>query len=262
MKGQIVLMYHALYEGEQEWNALAEEDRPYAVSCATFERQLDILLAEKIPVMAPRQAATNGSVNDREVLITFDDGHHSGFTHALPRLRERGMAAIFFVTTDFIGQRPGFSSWSDLAEMTRLGMSIQSHGKTHKFIADLTPAEAQDELRISKLTLEDRLSAPVESISFPGGRYQPRDVALAAALGYRRCFTSEVGLNTDGQPARRGGFRRFPIRHEMSDSAFRRIVTARWLAIRQRQMAYWAKVGIKLLFGNQLYHVIYRKLSS
>jgi peptidoglycan/xylan/chitin deacetylase (PgdA/CDA1 family) len=50
----------------------------------------------------------------RPLLVTFDDGYRDNFEHARPALRERGLPAVFFVTTGFLdGGRPLY--WDRLA---------------------------------------------------------------------------------------------------------------------------------------------------
>src|SRR6201999_686591 len=43
--------------------------------------------------------------------ITFDDGHVSGCTQALPLLAEHGLSATFFITVGWTGTRVGYMGW-------------------------------------------------------------------------------------------------------------------------------------------------------
>jgi peptidoglycan/xylan/chitin deacetylase (PgdA/CDA1 family) len=115
---------------------------------------------------------------ERAVLLTFDDGYRSMRTVALPWLLRFGFPAVLFVPTDFIGGRNTFDDaepeeelcdWEDLVELERQGVSVQSHGATHRPLSDLTPAEQEEELRRSKTTLEAGLGKRVEVFSYPYG---------------------------------------------------------------------------------------------
>lgn len=115
---------------------------------------------------------------ERAVLLTFDDGYRSMRTVALPWLLRFGYPAMLFVPTDFIGGRNIFDDaepeeelcdWDDLVELERRGVSVQSHGATHRPLSDLTPAEQEEELRRSKTALEAGLGKRVEVFSYPYG---------------------------------------------------------------------------------------------
>lgn len=45
----------------------------------------------------------SGDLPARPLLVTFDDGYRDNFEHAYPILRDRGLAAVLFVTTGFVG---------------------------------------------------------------------------------------------------------------------------------------------------------------
>ena len=78
------------------------------------------------------------------------------------------------------------------------GMSIQSHGMTHKFISDLDAESAYKELQLSKNIIEKNVGNNVSSISFPGGRYQRRDITNGIKVGYKMFFTSDIGSGING----------------------------------------------------------------
>jgi peptidoglycan/xylan/chitin deacetylase (PgdA/CDA1 family) len=118
------------------------------------------------------------SLPERSVLLTFDDGYRSMRSVALPLLLQFGYPAVLFVPTDFVGGRNTFDAaepeealcdWDDLVNLEREGVSIQSHGVSHRPLSDLSPAEQDEELRRSKATLEAGLGTRVEVFSYPYG---------------------------------------------------------------------------------------------
>ncbi len=46
---------------------------------------------------------TSYEIPKKSVIVTFDDGHESDYTLALPLLRKFNFKATFFITTDWIG---------------------------------------------------------------------------------------------------------------------------------------------------------------
>ncbi len=161
------------------------------IDAATFLRGV------REPETLPRRAA----------LITFDDGYKSVREVALPVLVEFGYPAVVFMPSDFVGGTNDFDAgtapeeplcgWDDLEELERCGVSVQSHGASHRALSKLDPAEQKSELLRSKATLEDRLGKPVEAIAYPYGDAGTNGTTLEgllARLGYR------AGLLYGGRP--------------------------------------------------------------
>jgi peptidoglycan/xylan/chitin deacetylase (PgdA/CDA1 family) len=123
----------------------------------------------KVPDTLPKRAA----------LLTFDDGYRSIREIALPWLRRFGYPAVLFVPTDYIGRCNTFDEgtepeeaicdWDDLRELERCGVSIQSHGASHRPLSQLDSEEQWQELVRSKAQLEAGLGGPVHLFSYPYG---------------------------------------------------------------------------------------------
>jgi peptidoglycan/xylan/chitin deacetylase (PgdA/CDA1 family) len=119
------------------------------------------------------------SLPERAALLTFDDGYRSIRTVALPWLLRFGYPAVLFVPTDYIGGINEFDTgaepeepvcdWDDLRELERSGVSIQSHGASHRSFSKLGLPEQEEELARSKITLEAGLEKPVEVFAYPYG---------------------------------------------------------------------------------------------
>lgn len=135
---------------------------------------------------------------ERAALLTFDDGYRSMHTFTLPLLREFGHPAVLFVPTGFIGGTNDFEegaepveeicTWDELRELERGGVSVQSHGVSHRAFSDLSPDEQEKELLRSRAALEDGLDKRVEVFAYPYGDAgtQPRRTSDALRrAGYR-----------------------------------------------------------------------------
>jgi len=125
-----------------------------------------------------KELAAPNSLPERAALLTFDDGYRSMRTVALPWLLRFGYPAVLFVPTEFIGARNTFDAaepdealctWDDLVKLERGGVSVQSHGVSHRPLSELSPAEQEEELRRSRATLEAGLGKRVEVFSYPYG---------------------------------------------------------------------------------------------
>lgn len=263
MNKVIVLMYHGLYENINELQAIPEEERPYSLSLAQFEQQLSTLLSAGIPILSPQSIFyERRSFAGTGVLLTFDDGHHSFYKHAFPTLLRLGLAAIFFVTTDFINTRKDCCSWTQLSEMSQHGMSVQSHGKTHQFLRDLSPERVTMELSDSKLEIEDKVGEKVSMISFPGGRYRKRDITIGKSLDYSFFFTSRIGDNTWLDPSTTNTVNRLPIKETFANQVTKIITEDNYWALKLWQCSAMLKNTGKSILGNHIYHGLYRRLSA
>lgn len=125
----------------------------------------------------------------KDVLMTFDDGDITNYTKAYPILKEFGMKAYFFIIGEWVG-KPEYMGWKEIGELKDAGMMIGSHGMTHRLLTALTDGDLDRELRESKRILEERLKAPVDSISIPRGFCNKKILEMAKAAGYDKVFTS------------------------------------------------------------------------
>jgi len=100
---------------------------------------------------------------DGAVLITFDDGYRDNLENAAPVLHRHGYPAVQFVPLAFVGDRQPLPheehlaasgvinrtvDWEELGELERLGVRIESHGLSHRPLADLELDEAAREIAI------------------------------------------------------------------------------------------------------------------
>lgn len=261
MRRLVILMYHALFENRRDWERIAPEDRPYAVSAGRFGRQLDLLLQRGLPIVDPRRLERDPE-NCRGVVLTFDDGHASGAELALPVLRQRGVKAAFFLTTGFIGSRPEFCTWRQVAELSEHGMTIGGHGHSHRFLSELPAADARSELQRSRLAISERLAGAPLQMSFPGGRFDAATVELARQAGYRVLHGSRVGSCTAGVDPLRQVLPRIAIRAQMTDTLVAGLAAGRAADLLPMRAAAGVKHLIRRALGNERYHLLYAKFKS
>jgi len=254
-------MYHGLYASEEERAAIELADRPYAISVEAFKHQLQWLADEGIAVIHPGSLLKQPPVPGG-VVLTFDDGHLSNWTHAFPRLTERGLSAAFFVTRDFIEGRAGFCRWPQLREMAQAGMLIGSHGCSHRFFDDMDERQARLELRASRESIEQHVGQPVDQMSFPGGRYRASDIALGLAAGYRLFHTSQIGTCSPLGLRAGATLPRIPIRARMTQQEFGAFASAKTLVLWRAQAAAACKGALRRALGNRSYQFLYEKRAS
>jgi len=253
-------MYHALHP-DGDVSAIDVADRPYAISLSTFKDHMARLREFNVGLLTSEAGEAQP-----DVVITFDDGHLSNHSLALPVLEQLGYQAYFFVTTDFIRSRAEHCRVNQLQDLHRAGMVVGSHGVSHRFLADLNDDEAKYELQHSRETLQDWLGADVDSFSFPGGRYTHQTLNAAYAAGYRWVFDSTfdtVSAPLSAQPgAGQHALARVAIRRTITTEAFQCMITGDQRYYARVQRTQKIKQSVKKFLGNRLYHGLYQSLSA
>ena len=151
---------------------------------------------------------------DGAVLITFDDGYRDNLENAAPVLKKYGYPAVQFVPIAYVGDSQPLPhekylsahgvfnptvDWDEIRELERHGVRIESHGISHRPLAELEIDEAAREIAISKLKLEERLGRPVRAFSYVKGSeadYKPVHPSLVRQAGYDLAFTAVSGANS------------------------------------------------------------------
>jgi peptidoglycan/xylan/chitin deacetylase (PgdA/CDA1 family) len=140
------------------------------------------------------------------VLVTVDDGFRSLLGTALPILRDFAIPAVAFVSAGLLssseanrssGDAPEpYLRWEELDALLESGVSIQSHGISHRSLTHLSTQEAYQELLQSRRILEDRLGLAVDAFAYPFGTradFNATVAGLAKDAGYQLAFTSQHG---------------------------------------------------------------------
>jgi peptidoglycan/xylan/chitin deacetylase (PgdA/CDA1 family) len=191
-------------------------------------------------------------------VVTFDDGHESNFRYAPLLLAKYGCRAIFFITAGFIESHPTSMTWSQVRELASLGHEVQSHSWSHRCLTHCSPVDLREQLQRSRETIEERIGMPVDAISIPYGRWNPRVLEACAKSGYRRVYTSDPWL----PPAEREGVDvrgRLTIRNTIRPEDLRRLLTMHGLPLRLQQAKYQFKQTVKRILGDRIYHRLWTR---
>lgn len=177
-------MYHALEDASHPAGAVDAGEQRYVLQVNQFSEQMEYLHRDGYRTFLLDELQVLTELPEKVVVLTFDDGHASNFTLALPILQKYGFKAEFFITTGWIGTI-NFMTAEQIRSLNRAGMGIGSHGVTHRFMSDLPESELQSELNQSKKTLEECIGLPIVSMSYPGGRMNQSTDIAAQKSGYR-----------------------------------------------------------------------------
>ena len=181
-----VLMYHAI----------AEDPGPTSIPPATFRTQIATLAECGYQAVSLTDFAAwhqgRGSLPDRPVVITFDDGFADFAERAFPVLHEHGWSATVFLPSGRIGGAedwPGgnlpprpLMSWDQVAELARKGIEFGGHSVSHADLTALPEDEMRREIGQCREEIAQRLGTAPPTFAPPYGRSSPAVRAAIAEL--------------------------------------------------------------------------------
>jgi len=216
VSGLRILTYHRV--------ANAPDD-PFCVEPTAFRRQMELVSLTGVVASFDQALADLKVGHDPRprIALTFDDGTEDFMSGVLPLLVRLRLPAVLYVTPARVGSA-GFLGWAEVAEASRAGVTVGSHGMDHRSLGKLRPQESERQVVESKRILEDRLGLQVTSLAYPFGTLRDFNSGLKRAIekaGYRSACTSLNGLNrsdTDLYELRRTKI------EQGDDAIFKRIV--------------------------------------
>jgi len=97
--------------------------------------------------------------------------------------------ATFFIITGKV-EKPGYLSWSQIAELAKAGMEIGSHSVSHLDLSKLDTDKARVEIYNSKITLEEKLNLKITAFCYPSGAFDDETIQLVKNAGYQTAVTT------------------------------------------------------------------------
>ena len=191
------------------YHALEPDNSVIAVSPAIFSRQMRWLhdnhyrtlsLSTLTQYLDQKQA-----LPPRSVVITFDDGFESVYSHAFPILSEYNFSATIFLVSDYCGGQNNWPNqpalvppqrlmrWSQIQEMDRHGIEFGGHTLSHPWLNRLTVNQVVLEVQESKAAIEDKLGHAIEHFAYPYGQFNDVIKTMVGDV-YRSACTTQLGM--------------------------------------------------------------------
>jgi peptidoglycan/xylan/chitin deacetylase (PgdA/CDA1 family) len=134
-----------------------------------------------------------GPLPKHPVVVSFDDGYLSQYTHARPVLKRLGWPGVLNLELRNLGAK-GITEHQVRGLMAD-GWEVDSHTLTHPDLTTVGDAQLRNELAGSRRRLRRRFGArAAEFFCYPAGRYDARVVEAVRAAGYRGATTVDEGL--------------------------------------------------------------------
>ncbi|MFE4704943.1 polysaccharide deacetylase family protein [Peribacillus simplex] len=180
-----ILMYHSISEG----NGLR-------VPSEEFQSQMAWLRENGYYTLSPEEAylvlTENRMPSEKCIWLTFDDGYSDNYTEAFPILKENDMKATVFMIGRSIDKGHHLTE-DQMLEMSRNGISIESHTINHLELNRMTAEQQEAEMVQSKELFDRILDQDTTVLSYPVGRYNEESLRLSEEAGYKMAVTTEPG---------------------------------------------------------------------
>lgn len=134
----------------------------------------------------------NRMPSEKCVWLTFDDGYTDNYTEAFPILKENDMKATVFMIGKSIDKGHHLTE-NQMVEMSRNGISIESHTFNHLELNRMTANQQEAEMVQSKELFDRILDQDTTVLSYPVGRYNEESLWLSEEAGYKMAVTTEPG---------------------------------------------------------------------
>lgn len=155
---------------------------PYEVGVGAFKSHMRIIADKGFTVINLNDAIEKmrlGSLNQKIVVITFDDAHTNIYKNAIPILKEFKYPATIFVPTGLAGKQDIFSdlnaigqdimTWTQLKDIIDSGFFVGSHSVNHYNLNDLDEIALNHEINVSYDDLKRNIGIYDYYFAYPYG---------------------------------------------------------------------------------------------
>lgn len=228
-----VLMYHHLLRRAENTRYVGND---IVTLVEDFEQQLAWLREQGFESISPQQLSDwyfdGGSLPDKPVMITFDDGYMSNYVYAYPLLKQYGFTAVIFSVTEKISAQevtfhPNNIEMLDERSMQEGGdvFFYASHtNDLHKLnnhrsaLVTAGAAAVQRDLEESLKALRQYPSCCDFLFSYPYGQYSKEVETVLRENGVRLAFRAHKGrLTRSSDPF---SLPRYPVSYAVSFKTF------------------------------------------
>ncbi len=134
-----------------------------------------------------------GTLPDRPIVLSFDDGYRSQFTNAFPILRARHWPGVVNLEVNDEHRSWGLSL-ARARVLVRGGWEIDAHTISHPDLTALGAAALEREVNGSRQILRRQLRVPVDFFCYPAGRYDGAVIEAVRSAGFLGATTTRYGL--------------------------------------------------------------------
>ncbi|MDP9178332.1 MAG: polysaccharide deacetylase family protein [Gemmatimonadota bacterium] len=246
------------------YHSIDPSNSAISISEAEFRRHIQWLASGSVPVVSLDTLLSEPADSDA-IALTFDDGLRSFGEIALDLLAEHSLPSTVFIVTEKVGGtnawEPGAAAtslpvlplldWAGVARAVEHGVTLGSHGRTHRRLPSLDQRELDDEVTGSLDDLRRELGVSPAAFCYPYGDATKRELN-AAARAYRLAVTTELRpVSNDDDPYAVPRIDAYYLRRPGRLESFGTPAFARYLKARRQGRSLKSSVVRLLGHGNE-----------
>jgi peptidoglycan/xylan/chitin deacetylase (PgdA/CDA1 family) len=131
-------------------------------------------------------AALNGykKLEDKSIVLTFDDGYEDFYTYAFPLLKKYGVKATYYVINNLVGTK-GYVTEKELKEIVNSGLvEVGAHTLDHTYLKGMSKQAQEKEIIESKVGLEEMLGIRISTFAYPFGAFDDNAIEVVKEASF------------------------------------------------------------------------------
>ena len=132
----------------------------------------------------------------RPLVVSFDNGYRSQYTHALPVLRQLGWVGVENLQLSGLPVSQGGLSGREVRRLVAAGWELDTQGFSHADLIQLDSARLHYEVAVARSKIRRLYGVPANWFCYPSGHYNATVLAAVAAAGYLGATTVVPGWAT------------------------------------------------------------------
>jgi peptidoglycan/xylan/chitin deacetylase (PgdA/CDA1 family) len=120
----------------------------------------------------------------KPIVLTFDNGYQSQYTHALPVLRRLGWVGNENLQLAGLPPSQGGLGEEEIRGLLAAGWELDTQGYSHADLITLGPQELRFQVAGARAILQRRYHVPVNWFCYPSGHYNATVIDAVKAAGF------------------------------------------------------------------------------
>ena len=197
-------MYHIIAEPK------SHKESRFACPPALFRKHMKYLRENSYNVVnldaILKHVHDRSPVPDKTVVVTLDDGFRNNYDNAFPIFQEFNIPATIFLASGMIEKtnswmhensfpKRSMLTWANIREMKDWGIHFGAHTVNHVKLTELTAEEKEQEIRQSKIQIEDKLGEEISHFAYPYGLMDETAREKTVEAGFSTACSTRSGFN-------------------------------------------------------------------
>lgn len=134
-----------------------------------------------------------GTLPSKPIVISFDNGYRTQYTHALPILRRLGWVGDENLQLQGLPPAQGGLSSVQVRRLVAAGWELDTQGISHADLIRLDGRQLRYEVIVARRVIRRRYHVPADWFCYPSGHYDPTVISVVKRAGYRGSTTVVPG---------------------------------------------------------------------